>query len=84
MELPINTVGDAAVKLASSEENSGLKRKEKDVFVFELANDDVDISRVCRERSELDTDLVWSPDGGPHNGQTLDVPVPTTILSTMP
>ena len=43
MELPINTVRDAAVKLASSEENSGLKRKEKDVFVFKLANDVSDV-----------------------------------------
>ena len=36
------------MKLASSEENSGLRiKREKDVFVFELANDDVDdLSRV--------------------------------------
>lgn len=39
MELPINTVRDPAVKLASNEQNSGLKRREKDVFVFKLAND---------------------------------------------
>ena len=31
------------MRLVSCEENSGLKiNKEKDVFVFELANDDVD------------------------------------------
>ena len=39
---------------------------------------------MYRERNELDTDLVWSPNGGPHNAQTLDMPVPITVLSTMP
>ena len=55
------------------------------MLVIELANDDVvDVSLVYRERNELDTYLVWSPDGGSHNAQILDMPVPTTVLSTMP
>ena len=32
------------MKLVSDEENSGLRiKRKKDVFVFELANDDVDV-----------------------------------------
>ena len=42
------------------------------MFIFELANDDDDVSLICRERNELDTDLVWSPVGGPHNAQTME------------
>ena len=77
----IDTVRDTAVKLASSEENSGLKiKKEKDMFVFELANDDL----VCIERKRTRYRSGVVTDGGPHNAQTLDMPVPTTVLSTMP
>ena len=48
------------MKPVSSEENSGLKiKRKKGVFVFELANDVDHLSRVCRERNKLDTDLVW-------------------------
>ena len=38
-KLPISTARDAAVRPTSSEE-TGTELKEKDVFVFELANDD--------------------------------------------
>ena len=54
------------------------------MFVFELANDDVDdLSRVCREEHTKYRSHVVT-DSGPHNAQTLDMPVPTTVLSTMP
>ena len=55
------------------------KKKKKGVFVFKLANDDVDVSSVAltssrRKRSELDTDMVWSPHGGPHSARSAQNP----------
>ena len=44
-------MSDAAVRLMLSEENLGLRRKEKDVFIFELANND-DRYLSCVERKE--------------------------------
>ena len=44
--------------LTSSEE-TGTRIKEKDVFVFDLANDDLGLER--RKGNELDIDLSWSP-----------------------
>ena len=68
---------DAAVRLTSSEE-TGNKAKKNDIFIFELANDDVERKEQTRYRSGVVTH------GGPHSAQTLDVPVPTIVLSTIP
>ena len=59
------------MKLASRK--GGIQeKKEKDVFVFELANNDVDVYLVCREKeNELDTNLVC---GHPVVGRTTHKP----------
>ena len=68
---------NAVVRLTSSEE-TGAKAKKNDIFIFELANDDVERKEQTRYRSGVVTH------GGPHSAQTLDVPVPTIVLSTIP